>query len=154
MYLFFILFDDEKFVKLTSSMQRHEKCPKVSHCILRNWYKVFWQVLVLNTQTNRKFLAIPTDEREREREIHCAYPPLCVCVCFFCVCTIFRFLIACSSARAKKKYQAYKYGTLTQGYGNRWAKGGDILSLDDSGVSCPSERNECLLDMTPVSFMQ
>ena len=49
-------------------MQRHEKCPKVSHCILRKWYKVFWQVLVLNTKTNRKFLAIATDERERERE--------------------------------------------------------------------------------------
>ena len=70
---------------------------------------------------------------------------MCVVV-FLCVCTIFRFLIACASARAKKKYQAYKYGTLTQGYGIRWAKGGDIFFA--------RRQWGFVSDMTPVSLMQ
>ena len=60
------------------------------------WYKVFWQVLVLNTKTNRKFLAIATDVRERERErggggivdslrlstfVFLCFSNVCVCVC-------------------------------------------------------------------------
>ena len=75
---------------------------------LRKWYKVFWQVLVLNTQTNRKFLAMTTDEREREREREreigesLRLSTFVFCFLCYCVCAqVIRFLIACASARAK-----------------------------------------------------
>ena len=89
-------------------------------------------------------------EQKRDNGRFIAFIHRCVCVCV-CMCMHDISFFACASARAKTYYQADKYGTLTQGYGIPWVKGGDMFSLDDSGVSCASERNKCLLDMPPVS---
>ena len=107
-----------------SSMQRHEKWPKLSR-ILTKWYKVFWQVPVVNTQTN-KWCFIESSpnnlwwERERERSnvefksfLFFFFFFLFLFFLFFFCCkgggvgvggrweSVFRFLIACASARAK-----------------------------------------------------